>query len=118
MGFARFLVMIGLVTSCSSQEASHLPNPLLLPVYGTSSALDNASYNLRRGKVERFVATHHAALLSEIAGSSGPYLGQAYTLAGVPETERGVVTARLASDLADYEASQEALIVALMVHGN
>jgi hypothetical protein len=118
MGLARFLWIAGVVAGCSSNAPSHLPNPLLLPVYGTSSALDNASYNLRRGKVERFVAAHHAALLSEIAGAPGPYLGQAYTLARIPETERGVVTARLASDLVHYETSQEALIVALMVHGN
>lgn len=118
MGFARFLAVVGITAGCSAQDASHLPNPLLLPVYGTTSALDNAAYNLRRGKVERHVAAHHRALLAEIGGAPGPYLGQAYTLARVPETERGVVTARLKSDLAQYEASQEALIVALMVHGN
>ena len=117
MGFARFLACICLVAGCATKEPSHVPNPLLLPVYGTTSALDNATYNLRRGKVERFVTAHHADLLTEIGGTSGPYLGQAYTLAGVPETERGVVTARLRGDLAQYEASQDALVVALMVHG-
>ncbi len=118
MGFRRFLCAAVICAGCTTKDASHVPNPLLLPVYGTTSALDNASYTLRRGKVERFVQAHHTELLAEIGGANGPYLGQAYSLARVPETERGVVTARLKSDLSQYKASQEALIVALMVHGD
>ncbi len=117
MGIQRFVILSLILSACAPQGASHLPNPLLLPIYGTTSVLQNASYNARRGKVERFVAAHHAQLIAEIGGAEGGHLAQAYTLARIPETERGVVTSRLRADLKQYRGSQEALVVALMVHG-
>ncbi|WP_371224349.1 hypothetical protein [Roseovarius sp. 2305UL8-3] len=119
MRFARFLGATLICAGCGNGEASHLPaNPLLLPVYGASAALENASYNAKRRKVEKHVINHHTALLGEIETQPGPALAQAYLLADVPAPVQAVLLDRLREDIAQYRASPEALVVALMVHGN
>ena len=119
MAGARFLGLALFCAACSTGEASHLPaNPLLFPVYGASTALENASYNAKRRKVKDHVVAHHAALLSEIEGQRGPQLTQAYQLADIPAPVQPELYRRLRADIAQYRASPEALVVALMVHGN
>ena len=93
-------------------------NPLLLPVYGASTTLDNARYGAIRAKVERHVFTHHDGLMTEIATSPGPLLSQACDLARVPTPARIELYRRLKLDASLYRSSPDALVVALMVHGD
>ena len=121
MQIPRFLGLGLICAACSTQEARHLPaNPLLLPVYGASAAVHNATYNARRGQVEAFVNEHHDQLISEITQTPGPgpALARAYTLARVPKAAQAPLTKRLAEDTRLYRTSPEALVVALMVHGD
>lgn len=45
-----------------SNKASHLPNPILLPVYGVQSIFSEQAYNSRRTKVSRYVDKNFNAL--------------------------------------------------------
>ncbi|MBU2982407.1 hypothetical protein KO498_11365 [Lentibacter algarum] len=101
----------------ASCDAGHLGNPLLLPVSGLTTGIENASYNTRRKKVSDYVLMHHAALMQEALASGGPHLTEAYALARVAPARHAVLTKRIATDQALYRQDAEALTVALMVHG-
>ena len=112
----RYVWFLILLPACTP-EASHIPNPVLLPGQAASTAVSNATYGARRARVSRHVAAHHPALMAEIAAGSGPHLTQAMDLARVKAADRPALIRRLQQDRALYAADPEALIVALMVHG-
>lgn len=105
-----------LLTGCTG-EANHLGNPLLWPYYGLSTAIGNASYNERRGRVEVQVKTHFDQIITEITAGGGPALTEAMDIAQIPAETRALHIAQLQQDMHIYEASPDALIVALMVFG-
>lgn len=109
-------IFISLVSGCS-QEANHLGNPLAWPFMGLSNAVQNATDGERRGRVEVFVKTNHPALIADIENGGGPVLSDAMDLALVADKDRDILALRLKSDLRLHRSNQEALIVALMVHG-
>ncbi|WP_435312889.1 hypothetical protein [Primorskyibacter sedentarius] len=112
----RLIIPICLVAACSN-EASHLPNPLLLPGQAIATGIGNARYNARRAQVSAHVAQHHSALIAEITVGGGPRMTEAMDRARVPEDRRPVLLRRLREDIVLYRADAEALVVALMVHG-
>ncbi|HHL21952.1 MAG TPA: hypothetical protein ENJ52_10575 [Aliiroseovarius sp.] len=68
--------------------------------------------------MEQFVRTNHKALIAEIERGGGPRLDQAMDLAAIPTATRPGLRALLKSDIGIYRNDPEALVVALMVHGN
>lgn len=110
-------VFITALAACS-QDANHLGNPLLWPVYGLSAAIDNSIYGAKRGKVEVFVKSNHAVLIEEIGNKGGAYLQQAMDLSGVKMAERDALLLALYGDKALYIQSPDALVTTLMVYGN
>ncbi|KJZ20224.1 hypothetical protein [Loktanella sp. S4079] len=110
------LVTLVILSGCSG-DANHLGNPLLLPLSGGSTLLGNAIYNQRRGAVEVYVKTNHPAILSDIRNNGGAHLDEAMDIAQIPTTDRNARIIQLSADIALYETSPEALIVALMVYG-
>lgn len=114
----RSLIVPGcaLLAACS-QQASHIPNPVLLPGHAVSTAVSNATYGARRGRVKAQVETHHTVIMTEILSGGGPELSRAMDLARVPAGTRPALIQRLQADRALYKADAEALTVALMVHG-
>ncbi len=112
------LFALSLLAGCDPSQPSHLPNPLLLPGQAIGTAAGNAVYNARRGKVEVYVKSNFPALVQEMKAGGGPHLDQAMTLAGVAAATRPILLLRLKSDIGIYENSPDALVVALMVHGN
>ncbi len=105
-----------LLAACTDQP-SHIPNPLALPVQGLATAVQNAGYNARRGRVARYVTDHHAEIVGEITSGGGPALSTAMQLAWIASPKRAAITRLLARDIALYRDDPEALVVALMVHG-
>ncbi|NBD31159.1 MAG: hypothetical protein GVY31_14120 [Alphaproteobacteria bacterium] len=104
-----------LLLAACSQQANHLGNPLLWPVRGAASAVQEAGYTQRRGQVELFVKANHPALIREIRDGGGPTLARAFDIAGAPAAVRAPHILQLQSDLALYQASPQALVVAIMV---
>jgi len=117
MPLPRCLIATLCLAGCAGGEASHIPNPLLLPGQAVATGLENAVYNSRRARVKAHVEANLAALEREIAAGGGPLLDDAMALAGVPAATQPGLTARLADDLPLYRGDAEALTVALMVHG-
>lgn len=109
------MIAVCLLGGCST-EANHLGNPALLPFLAPSTGLGNAAYNQRRGAVEVFVKSNYTAILMDIANEGGPTLSQAMDIAGVPAADRPARFIQLRSDLALYQNSPDALVVALMVY--
>ncbi|MEO0931197.1 MAG: hypothetical protein AAFY14_11210 [Pseudomonadota bacterium] len=111
-----FLIALITLTACSN-EANHLGNPLLLPISGVGTAVDNAAYNQRRGRVEVIVKSNFGAILNDIKAGGGPVLTDAMDAAGVPEGDRPTRIIQLQSNMGLYAANPGALVVALMVYG-
>ena len=110
------LFALPLLIACSDQ-ANHLGNPLLLPVSGISTALDNAVYSERRGRVELLVKTNHRAILDDIHAGGGPTLAQAMDAARIPAADRPTRILQLQGDVGLYQTTPGALVTALMVYG-
>lgn len=108
-----FLVLLG---ACSN-DANHLGNPLLLPISGISTALENQAYNERRGRVEIIVKSNYPGILDEIRAGGGPALSEAMDVARIPQGDRPARVTQLQGDLGLYNANPGALVVALMVYG-
>lgn len=115
MRHLRFVFCL-ILAGCSG-EANHLGNPLLLPISGISTALDNAAYSQRRGAVEILVKSNHPALIEEISYGGGPILTDALQTARIPVKDRPTRVTQLRKDLELYSKSPEALVFALMVYG-
>jgi len=112
------LILGTLAVSGCSQDANHLGNPLTWPVAALNSGLNNAVYNARRDRVSHYVSQNHSHLTANIATGKGPYLDQAAALAYVRPARRAELLAALVSEQALYARDPEALVVALMVHGD
>jgi hypothetical protein len=102
---------------CGSNAPSHVPNPVLLPIYAAGNAVQNASYNARRGKVKAHLSMHFAQLQLEIAKGGGPFLNMGYDLAKIAADRRPALTAMLKRE-PNLRRDVEALTVSLMVHGD
>ncbi len=111
------LIPIAFLAACTG-EANHLGNPLLLPISGISTAIGNAAYDGRRGRVEVLVKSNHPALMSQIMAGSGPLLATAMETAGIPPSERAARIIQMQGDIGLYQQSPEALVTALMVYGS
>ena len=110
------LFPLSLMAACSG-EANHLGNPLLLPINGLISGVENAAYQERRGRVEIAVKSTWPDILAEIEAGSGPNLSAAMNAAGIPEVDRPARVLQLKGDLPLYQGQPENLVVALMVYG-
>lgn len=109
------LISLIALAACSGQ-ASHIPNPLLLPGQAVVTGLENGVYNKRRASVSRFVARNQSTLLKEAKDGGGPTLFEAMRIARIPAARHREVIHVLNADPALYSADAEALVVALMVH--
>lgn len=114
MRIAPFAVV--LLMACSN-DASHLGNPLLLPISSLGNAAQNAAYNERRGRVEVIVKSQHDQILRDIAAGGGPVLTAAMDAARIPDADRPARVLQMQRDLGLYDANPGALVVALMVYG-
>ena len=112
----RGIILVLIITTGCSTQANHIGNPLLLPVTGITTALGNAAYQQRRGQVEVFVKSNHSAILSDIAVGGGDTVARAMDIAGISTADRPARLIQMRTDLALYETSAEALVVALMVY--
>ncbi|MDX8348631.1 hypothetical protein SLH49_11615 [Cognatiyoonia sp. IB215446] len=113
----RLIYAAAFTLAACSQEANHLGNPLLLPVSGVSTAIGNAAYNERRGRVEVIVKSNFDAIIADINAGGGPVLTEAMDAAGIPAADRPARIIQLQSDLGLYAVNPGALVVALMVYG-
>ena len=111
-----FLLMIVTLAACS-EEASHLGNPLLLPISGINTAIGNAAYDHRRGQVEIIVKSNFDAIRNDINTGGGPVLTEAMDAAGIPLEDRPARIIQLQSNMGLYAGNPGALVVALMVYG-
>lgn len=92
--------------------ANHLGNPLLLPITGITTSIDNAIYDGQRAPVEDYVSLNYDALVTDIEAGGGTTLTQAFDVASVPEADRADFIAAMEG----YDLSQpDNLVVALMV---
>ena len=110
------LPVLPLLAACSG-DANHLGNPLLLPISGLATGVENAAYNQRRGQVEVLVKTNYPQILTEIDAGGGPILWQAMQIARVPLEDRPARITQLQGDKTIYAQSPGALVTALMVYG-
>ena len=113
----RTLPLLILLSACTG-EANHLGNPLLLPISGIGTAIENQAYNERRGRVEVLVKSNYPGILDEIRAGGGPVLTEAMDTARIPEGDRPARVTQLQGDLGLYNGNPGALVVALMVYGN
>ncbi|MBS8226167.1 hypothetical protein [Vannielia litorea] len=92
-------------------EANHLGNPLLLPVHGVATGLENVAYGKRRAAVKAWISEHEVAMRAE--RFEGPVT--AALLAELPQGARAQVQADL-KEAAHYGDFAERATVAFMVH--
>ncbi len=111
-GFLAFAVL-----GCGSTAPSHVPNPVLFPVYAAGNAIHNARYNKRRAVVKAHVKKTFDLLIAEIQAGGGPNLELGYDLAAVPVPKRPALTAMLSQD-PNLRRDIEAVTVSLMVHSD
>ncbi|SEW11435.1 hypothetical protein SAMN04488515_1118 [Cognatiyoonia koreensis] len=112
----RSLSIFVLLAGCST-DANHIGNPLLLPISGFGTAVENQEYTQRRGRVELAVKTNYPEILNEIRSGDGPSLRMAMDAAQVPVRDRPARITQLQGDLGLYSGNPGALVTALMVYG-
>ncbi len=100
-------------------DEGHLGNPLLLPVTGLATAVENSSYNSRRSRVSNFLAANQPAVMAEALSQPGPALATLYQTAGTHPASQPAVR----RDLAEISAAPppdwvERATVIAMVHSN
>lgn len=113
----RFVVLFAMIAIGCSDQPSHVPNPLLLPFHTVSAGVQNAAYEARRAKVTALVRINHQLIVRDLRSGGGPALDAVMAQARIPAPKRAEVAEQLAKDIPQYEANTEALIIALMVHG-
>ncbi|MCF6443413.1 hypothetical protein [Nereida sp. MMG025] len=111
------IVFLAFALAGCGGTASHLPNPLLLPGQAVITGLENSAYTTRRGKVSRYVAANSDAILQDAKAGGGPALTKAMQIARVPADRHRELRHVLKADAELYATNQEALVVAIMVHG-
>lgn len=110
-------VTLTFLASCTNTD-SHLPNPITLPAYALNSALNNAFYNARRNRVESYVAVNQALIIADTQSGNGPFLRQAMSLARVRPAKQSELISEIQRGYSLYSQDAEALVAALMVHGD
>lgn len=112
----RWIMFALLLGACS--EANHLGNPLLLPVSGAVTAVENATYAARRARVSEYLSQHRLAVQQQALAGGGADLDMVAQLARVSAASRG----HMIRDLAEISVSPppdwvERATVIAMVHG-
>lgn len=99
------------VASCSAPN--HLGNPLLLPVNAIGAAVENASYNRRRGKVKAWIAEHEATMRAE--QFDGPITQVLLDAMPVARREQARADLKEAAQHSDYV--ERATVVVMVLSG-
>ncbi len=102
----RALPLILFLAAC---DAGHLGNPLTLPIRGAASAIENASYDARRGRVKAYLSAHQFSLNAP-EGQAG--LWEAST---VPPKNRAKVLQEIAALPSGPDWAEQATVI-VMVH--
>ncbi|WP_420863661.1 hypothetical protein [Algirhabdus cladophorae] len=117
-----YILSVLCLSACSSgptsSGANHLGNPLTWPAAALNTGLNNAFYNARRNRVADYVAQNQNRIMTNVSTQGGPFLTKAMSLAHVRPAQQPAVLAALQADPALYATDAEALVVALMVHGD
>jgi len=113
-----YLISILALSAC---DMGHLGNPVMWPAMAAGNAVENATYNARRGKVEKHVASHQAEIVTDIRNGGGPALTKGADLARVPPSARPEMLRIFKQDIAKFspntEQGRELLVIWFMVHG-
>ena len=73
--------------------------------------------SLRQGQVEILVKSNHPAIIQDIQNGGGPNLTEAMDTAGVPIGDRPARVLQMQGDIGLYEATPDALVLALTIYG-
>ena len=90
------------LSSCSGNGDSHLPSVFELPGAIVGSAIDNATYNVKRRKVEAYVANNYEALREDVEQGGGQVLEGALDSAGIKGGKRNQAKNDLISNRSTY----------------
>jgi len=121
-----FIIMIlgSVLVSCSHQ-ASHVPNPILLPAYGVQSIFGNGIYNNKRKKVAEYVRDNFSALSQDILDGNMQSFNMLYKIADIPTAKQTPLYDEIKQRFNFYFDNKESrdilierLTVTVMVHSN
>ena len=62
----RILTLCIMLVGCSNTQATHLGNPLLLPIGAVTTGVENGFYNARRKRVAAYIAANKPALRADV----------------------------------------------------
>ncbi len=114
-------MLVAGLAGCSG-EASHIPPLWQLPGAAISSAIGNAGYDAKRGRVKQMVTRNERAIAMEIDAGGGVRLTEAMRAARIDPAIYGTVLKELRDHPDIYRSGDglkiEPVTVALMVHGN
>lgn len=79
----RLIVLTLLLAACSGQ-ASHIGNPIMLPVSGIATAVSNAGYQARRNRVSAYLAANSTSIRSEAKAKPGLAFAELSRIARIP----------------------------------
>ncbi|WP_224815873.1 hypothetical protein [Hasllibacter sp. MH4015] len=85
-------------------DAGHLGNPLLLPITGLATAVENTSFNAHRARVSDLLAANQPAVMAEALSTPGPALAALYQTAQIPPASQPAIL----RDLAEISAAPPA----------
>ena len=105
----RHLLLLTLLSACTAPN--HLGNPLLLPVRGLATTLENAAYAQERGGVTDYITQNADAMRAE--GFAGPATDALLETLPTPTREKVRMEIAEVSDAPDF-AERATIIV--MVH--
>lgn len=130
-------------TGCTSKQPSHVPPLWQWPVLAVQSAIENEVYDVRRGKVKRYIAQNYTALMQELSPqvyfTDATHVQQLCELARIAKHKRASIFNELVQEqqvkhsqknratspsantpinAGGNAAHIEALTVTFMVHGN
>ena len=117
------LIAAGLLASCNSKDASHIPPIWEIPGAVIGGGIENAVYGAKRKRVEAHVSANFDAIIADMRSGSGPALARAFELAGVTEAKHDELIADILGNPDIYlegppAQNIENLVVAFMVHGD
>lgn len=99
-----------MLAACSP-EANHLGNPVLLPVHGLTTAIENASYGRRRQQIKGYLQQNGIAMRDE--GFRGPVTDS--LLQAVPDENVEKVRRQISAVPAGSDFAETATVI-IMVH--